>query len=99
MGPRLILFGAAPREREEGRAGLFTTKTLQPFYNPKSTSKSACATTQDARLGRRPLQKLTADEVAEEFFDAGLFAGVILLGNRAGLLAQLEAKDFFLQRI
>ena len=35
--------------------------------------------------GSRPL---TADKIAEEFFHARLFAGVILLGNCSGLLAQ-----------
>src|SRR5260221_14048071 len=38
-------------------------------------------------------------QVAEEFFDAGLLARVILLGNRAGLFAQFQAKNIFLQRI
>src|SRR5271165_4888066 len=31
---------------------------------------------------------LTANKIAEEFFHARLFAGVILLGNCSGLLAQ-----------
>jgi hypothetical protein len=37
-----------------------------------------------------------ADQVAEELFDAGLLAGVLVVGDSAGLLAQFQAKDFFL---
>src|SRR5215470_168900 len=42
---------------------------------------------------------LTLNEVTKKLFDFGFFAGVVFLGNRAGLLAQFQAKNLVLQRI
>ena len=66
------------------RAVIFNPKqTIEPRSNG-CTGKSACATVS------------AANQVAEELFDAGLFAPVLLVGNRARLLAKLEAKNLFL---
>src|SRR5713101_3942989 len=72
-----------PRECGSGQVGV---AVLQNQLRPP---RKAAATTPSS----------ATDQIAEEFFDAGLFAGVILLGNGAGLLAQLEAKHFLFQGI
>jgi len=39
------------------------------------------------------------DEVAKKLFDLGFFASIVFLGNRAGLVAKLEAENLVLERI
>src|ERR1700731_4554340 len=85
--------GAAPRERgRDARVFWLLRKLSGLLKHPKSTARNGCATDGATKPSS------AADEVAEEIIDAGFFAGVILLGNGAGLFAQLERKPFFLQR-
>ncbi len=78
------------------------SESVEAFYKPKDGPGEPGPYKSDspkgARLGRRPVQSNSAaDQVAQEFFDAGFLARVVLLRNGTGLLAQLQTKDIFLQ--
>src|SRR6266404_1802221 len=108
IGATINFVGATPRKREEGRAVSVYSQKIEAFSAVLQFQERAgqAQPLQKRENQRRPPRKAAAtkpgsatDEVAEEFFDAGLFARVILLGNGAGLLAQLQTKHFFLQRV
>src|SRR5258705_10770015 len=105
IGATINFVGATPRKREEGRAGVFRYgENFGDFLLTPRAGRASPAPTRTrnprARASEGGRFKSSAtDEVTEEFFDARLFARVILLGNGAGLLAQLQTKHFFLQRV
>src|SRR5271163_1999961 len=85
-----VLKRTAPRVGFISSAAMRSNVVFPAPFGPRS------ATNSPARISSETpgnAMRLTSHQVAEGFFDAGAFAGVIVFADGTGLAAEFEAED------
>jgi hypothetical protein len=92
LGPRSATNSPARISMETPRNAASEPKRFSTLWND-TPMDAGVAGVCVAGAGAGNALRLASHQVAESFFDAGTFAGVILFANGAGLAAEFEAED------